>query len=56
MAGVTQAVMEQQKRAALAALQNEALTRKRVEMLEQWAQEFTRMGFWRRVRWILVGR
>lgn len=47
---------------AAAALDNEQITRQRVEQLETWAQlaslhmaNFTQMGFWARLRWLTTG-
>ena len=39
-----------------AVLDNERLTRERVEKIEQFLAAFSKMGFWRRVRWMITGR
>lgn len=59
-----------QRRATQAALQNEQMTRERVEVLERSVRqmrleaaqgraafrEHTKLGFWGRVKWLLLGR
>jgi hypothetical protein len=39
-----------------AALLNEQTTRERVDALEQWAVQWSRMGLKRRLRWLFLGR
>lgn len=56
MPGVSMAVVRAQARKAEAALHNENLTRQRVEALETWVQAFAKMGFLRRLRWLVTGR
>lgn len=67
MAGVSLAVVREQGKRygetlaevrddVTTAIENERLTRARVANLEAWAAVFSHGGFWRRLRWLLVGR
>jgi hypothetical protein len=56
MSGVTREVVTDIRRHAKIAIQNETTTRDRVDRLEAWAQYFTHLGFWGRLRWLLFGK
>jgi hypothetical protein len=56
MPGVSLAVVREQRKAVEAALHDEQVTRARVDNLEAWARTWHTMGFWRRMRWLVLGR
>jgi hypothetical protein len=56
MSGVTNAVFGQLRKTVSDTSYAEQVTRKRVDRLETWAEAFTSMGFWMRLRWLLLGK
>lgn len=39
-----------------AALNNELVTRQRVELLEEWVTAWGHLTFWQRLCWLVIGR